>query len=470
MLAARTAGRPVLIALFVALVMRVALLALLPESAFVTTDTVFYARLAENLLDGHGFSSAEVPPFAPSIERPPGYPVFLAAVWAIGGRSYFVLSIAQVLLDLAVVALVYAIGRRRFGPRVGFWAALIYGALPFTAGQNLQFMSEGLATFFIAVALYAHTRALDAPRAWTWALACGAAWGGAALARSYLAPLAAVAGVVLWIELARRRPAASKAFGDRLRSAGFAAFVAVGVSSACVVGSWVARNAYLAATSDTEFVLLEKFGSRDVYVRMYTPEFRAWYQSYGEPFYWVDWKKAPRANYLSPEEERAVQAAFAQMAEAEGQPTPETTATFGRIAAERYDKAPLRLYLYRPLSVALKFWLSPRASTIRLSMAKGSGLPVAGRGVVIVFFVLNVTFAGLALLGLIRQGRAKDVVFLLSFPLVMTAILTAIMHRESRLVMPLFPVVSLAAGIGLTVGLEFVRRRLGRAASPAPAR
>ena len=434
------------IILALGLALRLGLLWGLPDSSIETGDTRFYALLADNLLAGHGFSSAEAPPYLPSVERPPGYPAFIAAVWAFTGRSYPALAMAQIFLDLATVALIFFAARRRYGPWAASAAAALYAVLPFSAGQSVQLMSEVLASFCFALALYAHTRALepDGPSG-RWALASGLAWGLVALARSYLAPLAAVAGGVLWWEL--RRGAGERQRG--LRSRGLQAFVALGLGSALLVGGWVARNAHLAATTEAPLVLLEQFGSRGVYLDLHTPEFRAWYASYDEPMYWVDWRVVPKANYLSPEEEAEVRALWAEVVANDGRQTPEMKAAFVRITKERYAQAPLRLYVWRPISVALKYWLSPRASTVRLAMAEGGGIPSAGPALAAGFLALNCAFFGLALLGMWRRTRAGGGAFLWAFPITLTVILTVIVHRESRLVMPLFPVMAMAAGVGL---------------------
>ena len=430
-----------------ALLLRLALLVVLPESSRETADSKFYFMLAENIASGHGFSSQTEAPYTPSIERPPGYPAFLAGVSLLSGGSKGAVSVAQLALDVAAVFLVFLAARRRFGFAPALGAAAFYGLLPFSAGVSLQFMSEGLASFCVALALYAHTRALD-ERPERWGLVAGLAWGLAALSRSYLAPIAAVAGLVLWWELRAR--------GSKR---GFVGFAALGLGAALLVAPWVARNAYVASTTEEPFVLLERFGSRGVFLKMYTPEFRAWYQSYDEPFYWMDWKKPPRANYLTPEEKAEVAALWEQIAVNEGEVTDAMSARFAAVTAERYRRAPLRLYVWRPVSVALKFWASPRTSTVRFAVAGGSGLPLAGPWVKWMFLALNLAFAGFAALGIVALlVRRKPAVFLWAPPLVLTVILTVIVHRESRLVMPMFPFVAIAAGLGV----EVVRRRLAR--------
>ena len=70
--------------------------------------------------------------------RPPGYPHFLALIYALTGPSYLTPRIAQLLLGLANVVLAYALARRSFGLGVGIVAALLvstYWILIYCEGQ-----------------------------------------------------------------------------------------------------------------------------------------------------------------------------------------------------------------------------------------------------------------------------------------------------------------------------------------------
>ncbi|MEM7677002.1 MAG: glycosyltransferase family 39 protein [Myxococcota bacterium] len=441
------------VALIVALVIRVGLFAAMPHASRYATDTQYYAQLAENLRAGHGFSSDRAPPYTPSIERPPGYPALMAAVWSATGTNYSALAFAQILIDLLAVAWIWGAARRRFGAGPAAVASLLYAALPFTAGTVLQFMSEGVAMALVALALYCQVRAgenqssSDVAR---WALLAGLALGVGAMFRSYLAPLAAVAGVVVALELAARQTWSRAAL----------AFVALGVGSALPVGAWVARNAYVAATTDKPFVLIEQFGSREEFVKLYTPGFRAWYKSYDEPFLWLDYRKPPRANYLTPQEKAEVADLWKQIMANDGTVTSTINSAFQRIADDRYDAAPLRLHLWRPLSLAAKFWLSPRASTLRMSLGRAGTLAQASRWLVVIFFLLNAAVAGFALVGIVTRGRRAEGFVLWALPAALTLILVVIVHRESRLTMPLFPILVMAAGVGVHAMREAVRTRL----------
>jgi 4-amino-4-deoxy-L-arabinose transferase-like glycosyltransferase len=453
---------PLVWPLLFGLVLRVTLALTMPLDSRVTGDTPDYLDLARNLLAGHGYSTSAEAPYLPSIARPPSYPLFIALVWGLVGESLLALSVAQLVLDTLTTGLLYALARRRLGPKIALTAAWLHAALPFTAGTSIQYMSEPLAMALVVFAAYAQTRAVE--ESLLWAALSGLAWGAAFLARPYLGPLIVVAAAVLWLEIRRSDRA------QKLRGA--LAFVAVGVGSALVATPWVLRNALLPREPGAKMELIQSMGSRPPFSKMYTPGFIAWLGSYEEPIVWLNWQLPPEANYQSPAEKQAVETLWQYIRTHDGEVTPEMNVEFQRVADERYRAAPLRLRVWRPISMALKYWLSPRLSSLRFSVGAEAGLPLAGKGLAASFLLLNLSFTGLALLGILRARREY---FLWALPAAVTVTLAALAQREARMVMPVFPLVALSASLGLWAAadlLRIIRSRRGsggRPPSPAPA-
>lgn len=458
-----------LFALAAGLGFRLLLIALLPSDAKVSGDTPSYFALADGLLAGHGFTTDTEAPFHPSLERTPTYSLFVAAVWALTGRSLGALSIAQALVDMGSMALIHATAKRRWGDGIALGATLAYALLPFTAGTCVQYMSEGLCGFLVAVALYTATRAaFDDRGTLPWAALGGAAWGGAVLARPYILPVIPFAAAALWFEIKRRKGS---------HRPGMAAFVAVGIASVLTLAPWVLRNARVAREEHTAFVPFQHFHSRPPLTTMFTPGFSAFMNSFDEPFLWTDLFRPPVAHYSNPEEQRQVADLWDRMAKNEGVVTPEMNAEFESITAQRYKNAPLRLYVWRPISIALKTWFSPRTSTLRLTldagarkMRKAPWLIVGG------FLAINTVVTLLALGGMIRELRRDRASgwFLTAAFLALTVVLTALAMRETRLTMPFFPILCMAAAVGADGLLERARRFLrkpdaaGSVALPSP--
>lgn len=147
-------ARPLRWILLLALAIRLAGLALFPQywdfvasiaasgqaHGIVTHDT--YAR---NWLDTGVYG---LQPGVADAELPPLYSVFLALLYATVGRGYWQLGIAQSLLDLLAIALLYDLARRlcpgRNGARVAALAALFSACYPYLIFQSLTMIDTAL--------------------------------------------------------------------------------------------------------------------------------------------------------------------------------------------------------------------------------------------------------------------------------------------------------------------------------------
>ena len=91
------------------------------ECRVLTPDSNDYLHLAVQLVEKREFRRVEFTPSAmrrferPEIFRTPGYPGFLAAVFALGGGVRAAV-IVQILLDVLLCAMVYLLARRLLGP------------------------------------------------------------------------------------------------------------------------------------------------------------------------------------------------------------------------------------------------------------------------------------------------------------------------------------------------------------------
>jgi tetratricopeptide (TPR) repeat protein len=139
-----------------------------------------FPLLAEHLV-ASGWVASE--PFAYS----PAYIYFLAALIRLGASPVAICA-AQVALSVGTCALVWALGRRLFGPVSGAVAAAgaaVYG--PFLL-YTIEFESDGLGLFFFCAAAVALLRALDEDTQ-----------------RAHLTPMAfALAGLLLGLRIVQR--------------------------------------------------------------------------------------------------------------------------------------------------------------------------------------------------------------------------------------------------------------------------
>src|SRR5262249_56594079 len=70
-------------------------------------DGRVYSQIARNMLEQHVFSHDSQAPYAPSIIRLPGYPLFLAAIYAVFGHgNNTAVRVIQAVIDTATCILI----------------------------------------------------------------------------------------------------------------------------------------------------------------------------------------------------------------------------------------------------------------------------------------------------------------------------------------------------------------------------
>ncbi|HEU5182777.1 MAG TPA: glycosyltransferase family 39 protein [Candidatus Polarisedimenticolia bacterium] len=138
--------------LILALMLRLGFVLMQP-SGFYFFDSVEFDRAARTLLDLGRFHH--------SYEHLPGYPIFMAGVYALFGREVLPLRLVQALLSTGLCALIWLLGRRLFGRRAGLLALalcvffpvqivlpgieypLVVGSLAIWGGLTLQALRSG---------------------------------------------------------------------------------------------------------------------------------------------------------------------------------------------------------------------------------------------------------------------------------------------------------------------------------------
>jgi Flp pilus assembly protein TadD len=124
----------------------------------------------------------------------PLYPYLLGAVYALAGRRLLVVYLLEIGVGVAACGLVYAIGRRLFGPRAALAAAALAALYKPFIFYDVQLDKSFLSVFLATAAALLLIRALEERRPWLWA-AAGALLGLASLVRGnylLLAPLLAL--------------------------------------------------------------------------------------------------------------------------------------------------------------------------------------------------------------------------------------------------------------------------------------
>lgn len=138
----RTTPRWIWVLLCVGFIVRIAMAwALPPERDWV--DGHAYHRIAVNVLSGNGVSMDEAPPYEPSRYRTPGYPAFLAVIYAFTGAHPLAAVSVQSVLGCLTIWLAYLLAQRTFGNRSACVAAVIVALYPALIYYDSRLVREG---------------------------------------------------------------------------------------------------------------------------------------------------------------------------------------------------------------------------------------------------------------------------------------------------------------------------------------
>jgi len=431
-------------------------------------DAPFYIELAQNWLKNGVYGAMVNGRLMPLDSRAPGYPAFLAAVFAFAGNSQRAVMVAQAFLDLGACFLIALIATRlapeaarRRVALAGLWLAAL---CPFTANYAAVVLTETLVTFLTALAilllLEAYREAseggasvgaqLGAGRSLSpWFLG-GVVAGFGALVRPETPLVLFAAGIVLIVKWWRP--------SDWLKLARAAALMGIGVMLPLV--PWAARNWH--TLHEVQFLT-----PRYAQVPGETPPrgFNAWTATwlwrYGDVYLtlWnLDEDEIPiesiRAQAFDSPEERARVADLLDAYNNTLTLSPEQDRAFGEIARERTARHPLRTYVTIPALRSLAMWFTPRVELLPFS---GRLWPLRSEweidredfAVSIGFFLVNCAYVGLALAGAWIVRRRPGLTLLLVFIAIRTAFFAYFIETpEPRYVIECFPaIIALAAQV-----------------------
>jgi hypothetical protein len=180
----------------------------------ITWDGAEYARVATNLLHGHGYTGIHG---TTMYVFPPFYSLTIAALLPIVHNAETAGIIVSLLAGSAVVLPVYAIAKRMYGEGAGLIAGTIIAFLPFAVDMSVLVLSDTLFLFLAATAMYLLIRTIDEGRVVD-AGAAGAMFGLAYLTRpegmvlGFAGLAAIVCAFILRPELRRKFVPAAGAF------------------------------------------------------------------------------------------------------------------------------------------------------------------------------------------------------------------------------------------------------------------
>ena len=436
-------------------------------------DTVLYEQIATNWLKHHIYAMTVGGQITPVDLRMPGYPAFLAIIYALKGRTgadaRLWVMLAQIGVDLLsclVIArlatlLAYSSEGAARNERV-YSAALWFAALcPFTANYTAVPLTEVFATFWTSLgfcAIVLTLRRADKPnflvrgshlplgRSVEYsALAAGLTVGVGTLFRPETPMLLITAAIVLG--------------GMFLVHGSYRRWIWVCLAMAfgclTILSPWAVRN--MVTLDEPQFLAPR---NSNLPGELVPYGFMAWERTWlyrVRECYLVPWKlneeaisveDMPARAFDTPEEKQRV-AAILEPYNNDLMLTPEEDAQFSQLARERNARHPLRTYLWVPAARAVTIWLTPRIELLPIS---GHVFPLrqmreddpVDQEVTSLLFLLNILYVGLGLWGAVRLWRSNraariTILFLTLFIVLRTAFLTTLETPEPRYVLVCFP-------------------------------
>jgi hypothetical protein len=424
-------------------------------------DTKFYEELARNWLDHGTYGLFVHSHLIPVDMRMPGYPAFLAAIYAVFGRTNTAIMVVQAVVDLTTCILAALIAarlapaaKRTLAASAALWMTAL---CPFTANYSAVVLTEVLATFLTTLGLFVFVCVLGHPStdrplrsfnggsllsAVGWLLLGGVVVGVGTLVRPE-APLLLIAlGLVLSVRWHHR--------ADWLKLALALSWMAVGLLLPLM--PWAVRNSR--TMGRIEFLAPRYAETQGDFIPRGFYEWTRTWMVHSEDAYLVPWKlgKAPipidtlPGSAFDSEAEGSRIEALLSRYNIDLKMTPALDREFAILARERTARHPMRSYFFIPMSRAWMIWFTPR---IELLPYSGKLWPPGEKwrgnrmdfGVTLGFGMLNAIYLGLAFLGAWRCRNHPALALLITFVVVRTALLTQLQTVEPRYLIVCFPVI-----------------------------
>jgi 4-amino-4-deoxy-L-arabinose transferase-like glycosyltransferase len=418
----------------------------------VTADSTLYAELAKNwLLRGIYGVSTDSGGVVPSFARLPGYPAFLAFVFAIFGIDHFRTAMTiQILVDVGTCFVVADLARRCISDRAAKAAFLGTAICPFLAQYTAAALTETLEIFFTALAMDFAVIGLEemarngfTPRPW---LKCGLSVGACILLRPDGGLLLAAIGLYLGILSLRAWKSGRPV--RRLLQAG----LIVAVCSLTPLAIWGWRNMH--TLHRVQFLAPRYANEEEEFVATgFIRWTRTWIADYvsTEEIYWnvpgdkVDATNLPSRAFDSPEQRQKTFDLFGEYNQVLRM-TPALDAQFAQLAGERIRVHPMRYYVWLPLVKIADMWLRPRTELLPpdsrwYEFTDDPQWIVLALG----FGILNLLYVLAAAAGLIRGRPIAWVGLAISYIVLRSLFLGTMENPEARYTLECYPAVILMA-------------------------
>jgi 4-amino-4-deoxy-L-arabinose transferase-like glycosyltransferase len=418
----------------------------------VVDDSRLYADIAKNWLQHGIYGVTDSGQIVPTLSRLPGYPAFLAMIFAIFGADNFrAVLLVQLLFDLCTCLLIADMARRLFSEPAAKAAFLLAALSPFLANYATAALTETLEIFFTALALDLAIWGIraDAVSAQKYWLGCGLAVGGAILLRPDGGILlAAIGGYLLWLLV--RRPRVDLREPAVKRFTIVRAGVLLTAGSLLLLVPWTIRNLHTLHRFEP---LAPRYAndSDELVMRGFNRWTKTWIADYVsvQEIYWnvpgapIELTRLPRRAFDSAQQRGETKALFDDY-NSDHDMTPELDARFAALAATRIQAKPLRYYFWLPALRIADMWLRPRTELLP-SDPRWWEFNDDGRwlAVSLGFGLINLLYVVLAAAGALRAREFFGIGLFVLFLLLRSLFLSTLENPEPRYTLECYPVVIL---------------------------
>ena len=413
----------------------------------VVTDSFIYGDIAKNWLQHGIYGLSGAGEISPTYIRLPGYPAFLAFIFAIFGADHYrAVLFVQMFVDFGTCFLCAAIALRLLGPRCAKLAFILSSVCPFLADYSAAALTETLEVFFTALTLLLALRAFARARLRDWT-ACGAACAAAILLRpdGVLLLLALEAYLLARIVFSKRSPA------DDLRKL-LRAGVLVALIALLPLAPWALRNWQVFHRFQP---LAPRYANEeDEFVPMgFNHWTKTWIADYAsvEEIYWavpgseLDAGKLPSRAFDTPQQQEDTTALIADYNQVL-HISLELDRRFEAIAAKRIRAHPARYYLWLPGLRIADMWLRPRTELLPSDSRWWEFDDEPPWSVVaIAFGVINLLYVLAAIAGWARSRKVEWLGLLILFVILRSAFLGTLENPEPRYALEMYPIVIVLA-------------------------
>jgi 4-amino-4-deoxy-L-arabinose transferase-like glycosyltransferase len=428
----------------------------------IVDDSRLYADIAMNWLQYGVYGVTDSGHVVPTLSRLPGYPAFLAAVFAIFGWSNFrAVLLIQVVFDLGTCFLIADLARRMLSERAAKAAFALAALCPFLANYAAAALTETLEIFFTALALdfavrglailhKTDSRANPALAAW---FGCGLSISACILLRPDGGILLAAIGAYLLLlflqgAVGEKKPSNTAASLLPILRVG----IILALSALAPLVPWTLRNLHTLHRFEP---LAPRYANDADEPAM--PGFNRWTKTWlaeytsVEEIYWnvpgtaIDVTRLPHRAFDSAEQRQQTVQLFTEY-NRDNDVDPELDAQFAVLADTRIRAAPLRYYVWLPVMRIADMWLRPRTELLPSDPRwwqfndERSWLVVS-----IVFGLVNLAYITAAADGLLSARALPSIGLLLLFVLLRSLFLGTLENPEPRYTLECYPAVILLA-------------------------